>query len=253
VVAASVRGTSHERSGLPCQDTHRYALLPGGALVVAVADGAGSAAFAEIGAEAAARAAVETLAQADLPAPGAEAGWKALLRDALHVARVTVEAEAARLEAPPRELATTLIALAATPEQVAVIQVGDGATVVGEAAGAIFALTAPEPGEYINETTFLVAPDAVEAARFSHWRGQAAHLAVLTDGLQHLALKLPEGAAHAPFFTPLFRFVSEADGEAEAQAQLTAFLRSPRLTGRADDDLTLLLASLAPGGGGVRR
>jgi hypothetical protein len=245
-VAASVQGASHEKSGLPCQDAHDFAVLPGGVLVAAVADGAGSAAFAEVGASAAARAAVETLRRSKLPSPGEEAGWHALLREALHLAQTAVEAEAARLDAPLRELATTLIALVATPERVAVLQVGDGATVLGAAAGAVFALTAPEPGEYINETTFLVAPDAVETARFSLWRGQAAHLAVFTDGLQHLALKLPEGTAHAPFFTPLFRFASEAIGEAEAQAQLTAFLRSPRLTGRADDDLTLLLASLAP-------
>jgi len=31
--------------------------------------------------------------------------------------------------------------------------------------------------------------------------------------------------------------------EAEAQEQLSSFLRSPRVTGRTDDDLTLLLAA----------
>ena len=31
---------------------------------------------------------------------------------------------------------------------------------------------------------------------------------MFSDGLQRLALKLPEGTPHAPFFTPLFRFAT---------------------------------------------
>ena len=43
VVGASVRGTAHEKDDTPCQDAHDYRLLPNNTLLVAVADGAGSA------------------------------------------------------------------------------------------------------------------------------------------------------------------------------------------------------------------
>ena len=70
------------------------------------------------------------------------------------------------------------------------------------------------------------------------------HIAILSDGLQMLALKIPEYMPHAPFFSPLFRFVAEVTDETEAKEQLEAFLRSPRVRKRTDDDLTLLLATL---------
>lgn len=47
VAAASVRGTTHEKTGQPCQDAHCWEQLPESVLVAAVADGAGSAALGE--------------------------------------------------------------------------------------------------------------------------------------------------------------------------------------------------------------
>ncbi|MFN2251134.1 MAG: protein phosphatase 2C domain-containing protein, partial [Anaerolineae bacterium] len=43
VVAASVTGTSHAARGVDCQDAHAYVVRPDGTLILAVADGAGSA------------------------------------------------------------------------------------------------------------------------------------------------------------------------------------------------------------------
>ena len=108
----------------------------------------------------------------------------------------------------------------------------------------LIALTVPQSGEYINETTFLISPDALDKTQVTVWRGTPAQVAVFSDGLQMLALKLPEGTPHAPFFAPLFRFVAQMTDEVEAQEQLKAFLHSPRITERADDDLTLLLAAV---------
>jgi hypothetical protein len=58
-----------------------------------------------------------------------------------------------------------------------------------------------------------------------------------------LALKIPEGTPHGPFFAPLFRFSGEWKEEEDAKQQLESFLRSPRVSERTDDDLTLLLAT----------
>ena len=49
VAGVSVRGVSHIKRGQPCQDSHVWRELPGGAVVMAVADGAGSAILSQLG------------------------------------------------------------------------------------------------------------------------------------------------------------------------------------------------------------
>jgi len=147
---------------------------------------------------------------------------------------------------PTRALATTLILLVATPVLVAAAQVGDGAVVVGDGGSDLIALTTPQSGEYLNETTFLTAPDALDTAQINVWHGVPGYVAAFSDGLQMLALQMPAGTPHAPFFVPLFQFVARLTDAAAAQEQLTAFLRSPRLRTRVDDDVTLLIAARHP-------
>ncbi len=243
VVAASVMGTSHEKRSQPCQDAHCWRLLPNGVLVAAVADGAGSATLAEVGAKIAVEAVVETICGQQEMLPEDDAQWQVFLTGTLQFARAAVEAEAATRGVQPRDLACTLIAVVATPELVAVAQIGDGAAVAGDNQGCAIALTIPPCGEYINETIFLISPNAIETAQFHVRREKMAHLAVFSDGLQMLALKIPEGTPHGPFFAPLFRFSAQVQDESDAQQQLESFLRSPRVCDRTDDDLTLLLAS----------
>lgn len=243
VVGASVQGASHLKTGQLCQDANHWDVLPGGILVAAVSDGAGSAALAEVGAAVAATAAVDALRQelAGMPAPTDEEGWKLLLTAALQSARDAVEQAAQTHDRSLRDLAATLIVLVVAPDGVAAAQIGDGGVVVGDDEGNVIGLTAPQSGEYINETTFLTSPDSLSAAQVVFWPGNPRNVALFSDGLQMLALKMPGGEPYPPFFSPLFRFlVNATDG---AQEQLAAFLRSPRVTERADDDLTLLLAA----------
>jgi hypothetical protein len=242
VAAASVQGVSHLKTGKPCQDAHLWRVLENGVLLAAVADGAGSAAFSALGAQVATTAALDKLQRQFATAlPTDEAAWRESFTAALQTAREAVEQAAQAIAQTPRELACTLIIVAVTAELAAAVQVGDGAAVIGVSDGAIVALTKPQSGEYINETTFLVSADYLSATQFAFWQGHAQHVAVFSDGLQMLALKLPAGEPHAPFFAPLFRFIENA--EKDAPEQLAAFLRSPRITARADDDLTLLLAA----------
>lgn len=245
VVATSVRGTSHEKTGQACQDATYFRLLPHGVLVAAVADGAGSAALSDVGASIAAGAAVEAIRHR-LATPKVlehDVALEILLRQCLEVTQKAVEEEAEERGMKVRDLASTLILVVATPELVAATQVGDGVAVVGDAMGNVMALTTPQRGEYVNETIFLIAPDAVSQAQQTIWRGPVGHIAIISDGLQRLALKMPEGTPHGPFFSPLFQFVSNLADEVEGKEQLEAFLNSPRVRERTDDDLTLLLAT----------
>jgi hypothetical protein len=213
-----------------------------GTLVAAVADGAGSAPLAEHGSRLAADAALAHLRAAG-PDPSGDA-WQDALRGALEAARRAVHEGAAAHGTAPRDLATTLIVAVASAGAACAAQVGDGAALVRTADGALHPLTAAVRGEYANETVFLTSPGAVEGAQLARVLGDVAGFAALTDGLQGLALQ--GGAPHAPFFVPLFHFAAEPLPAAEAQAGLDAFLTGPRVTARADDDLTLLLAVREP-------
>jgi hypothetical protein len=247
-VGASVQGHLHVRAGVPCQDSCEVEELPGGTLLAAVADGAGSAAVSEIGAALAARAAVEyTAALLAASVPVSDGAWHTLLRNVLLKGRQAIVEQAAQLELPPSDLATTLLLVAALPDRLCAVQVGDGAAVARLADGSLHALTRPPVGEYLNETSFLTSQDLLGKAQFTVQHCTASGVALLTDGLQRLALKMPQGEPHAPFFQPLLRGMDAARDADRAFAELRAFLQSPRLQQRADDDLTLLLAVQAPG------
>jgi hypothetical protein len=247
-VGASVVGTSHVKTNQPCQDRLRWELIGTERLIVALADGAGSATYAEVGAELAVNTATAVLRKAleDDRRSRSDDEWKSLLRDGLASARTAVVAEAEKRQVRPRELATTLLLAVCETEFVAGAQIGDGGFVIGDATGGLSAVTRPGQSEYINETVFLTADDALEKPQLEVRRGAFTQVALFSDGLQMLALKLPDATPHAPFFRPLLQFVEKATSIEHAGRQLAAFLQSPRITQRTDDDLTLLLAVRVP-------
>ncbi|GAB4350698.1 MAG: protein-serine/threonine phosphatase PphC [Cyanophyceae cyanobacterium] len=265
-IAASVAGTGHGRRSLPNQDAVAWRSR-GDWLWGAVADGAGSAARSQWGAQRAVETVVTVLgvqvaaaiasgARGDRPDQGSQNPLAARLRDglktALALARADLETLARQEKIPLRELACTTIAIAAGPNLAVAAQIGDGAAVVADLAGQCHALTRPQQGEYANETVFLTGDGAIAAIAYGDFHGPVAQIALFSDGLQRLALELPSGDPFVPFFAPLFRFVQQSEDPAIAQETLTTFLRSPKVTARTDDDLTLLLGSLRAGQGGDR-
>ncbi len=252
MVAGSVCGSSHARCDQSCQDAHYWQPLPGGILVAAVADGAGSAALGAVGADLAVRRSVDSLCRAieddrisGAASPAAEY-CSELLKEAVAAVRSRLLEEAVVRDVTPRDLATTLILAVMAPGYVAVAQVGDGAAVLRETTGSLVPLTRPAGSEYVNHTTFVVSDDALETAQVEVWRGCATHVTLFSDGLQRLALRMPEGEPHEPFFAPLFRFAEQVTDMEEANRQLATFLGSARIQERTDDDVTLLLATRCP-------
>jgi len=243
VISTSVSGSDHEISGVSCQDANFYKILRNKILVSAVADGAGSAVMGDIGAKIAVQSAVKSvrIKSSEISKLNDEK-WKEILIGSFKSAQVVIEKEAKEKGMTVRDFATTLSLVIAYPGFVAAGQVGDGAIILAENENLI-ALTKPQNGEYINETTFIVLPDALDTIQIEFWHGTFTHIATISDGLQMLALKMPEHVPYEPFFMPLFRFISNAK-EIEAQEQLTNFLRSQRVRERTTDDLTMFLATL---------
>lgn len=246
VIGASVVGTSHIRSDLPCQDAHGYALSADGLLLAAVADGLGTAARADEGA----RLAVEdvlTHLQAALTVgvPDDEAGWRDLFGEAFGAARAALAAAAQAADLPLRDYATTLLVLVAGDDFAASAHVGDGAIVVADG-GDVRTLSAPEQGEYANQVLPLTAVDALDRLRVAFLPRPVQSAALLSDGLQSLALNLAAGEPFAPFFRPFFKAVGQLPDPGVTGEQLAAFLASDRVNARTDDDKTLLVAGRVP-------
>lgn len=247
IAAAQTRGVDHQTRNQDCEDVYSLAMVSPDVLVIVIADGAGSADYAQVGASVAVGQAIAELCchLTSAAEPLDEISMKSLLRESMAAARDAVESEAAARKVSNDELATTLILMVARPEFVAVAQVGDGATVIADQAGKLVGLTLPPVSEYINETTFLTSSQALPTMQFVFWRGCATRLAAFSDGLQMLCLQWPERQPYEPFFSPLFDFISASidSDELLAAHTLKRFLSSERMKSETYDDLTLVLGS----------
>jgi len=74
-------------------------------------------------------------------------------------------------------------------------------------------------------------------------RERIQEVALLTDGLQMLALNFAARKPHAPFFEPLFTALRGAVSPDDLVVPLRAFLDSDAVNSRTDDDKTLVLAT----------
>lgn len=249
-LTAVVTGTRHRKHQQGCQDVLRTAVVDGRLLLVTLADGAGSARLGTLGAELASAAALRVIAQLRPASPGspttAAQNAAQVIRQSLAEARQALEREAQRQAVSLRELATTLLVAVATPDLVVAGQIGDGAVVWGKGTDEWHTLTRPASGEYLNETVFVTSESALAAAQIAQQQGPIRELALFSDGLQMLAMKLTAAEPHPPFFRPLFRWFRESHDPAGAAQTLDQWLRSPRVTERTDDDLSLCLAVCGP-------
>jgi hypothetical protein len=243
VLGQSLTGTAHRARNTPCQDAHRFSTFgpAGDWLVLAVADGAGGAAHAAVGARVACEELVRLVQDAD--------PTTLLTRDAavnlFREARAAVLAACDGLRARPEELACTALAAVVGPESAAFAQLGDGAVVVGQGPGYRAAFW-PDAGEYANTTDFLTDESFAERLRFATLTHPIAEVAAFTDGLQRLALNFSVRRPHLGFFQPLFRALRATAAPADLAEPLREFLDSDRVNQRTDDDKTLVLAVRRP-------
>jgi hypothetical protein len=254
VFGAAVRGPDHERDDTPCQDAWAYTAAGERGAVLCLCDGAGSAAHSDIGAQTVVAAVVEAFSAlapvaSDTPTGTLTAALSETLTDALRDAciegRHALIREAAARGLTPADLACTLIAVAAWGGLVAVVHIGDGA-VIGRmrATGELVMLSAPERGEFANETWFITSASWSERLRVSIHEGVEA-VCALTDGCQGASMVggiLP----FAPFCTPLFDFATEVTDVAVACAEVAQLLDAAALRRSSGDDKTLAVALLSP-------
>ncbi len=243
ISGVSVQGTSHLEKNTPCQDAHACLETAGGVLILAIADGAGSAERSQEGSQIAVKqviASLQSLFQAGVPET--ESDWQALLTQAFSEALQSIVQLANNEAVPLRAFATTLACAVVSNDWLAVGQIGDGAVVVEGIDGALTLTILPQRGEYANEAYFLTMPDGLSYLAYFISRLEIRSLILTTDGLLRLAFKLPEYQPSPNFFQPLLSFLAETEDEEQARSDLAAFLNSARVNARTDDDKTLVLA-----------
>jgi hypothetical protein len=243
-IGDSVRGESHVRLDQPCQDAHQVGVLKsieGDVLVVVCSDGAGSAALSREGATLACAAIIryaEEYLQADRRVSefSREVGleWLAGVKAELDEA-------AAQAGLPIREFACTLLVALLSETHLFGLQVGDGAIIISKES-VMETLFWPDQGEYANTTTFITGDEIGDHVFTALLEYPVRQLAVITDGLQRLALDFGRKAPHGPFFKPMFAQLGLIDDPSILQLPLNQFLTSSAVNERTDDDKTLVLA-----------
>jgi hypothetical protein len=230
-------------SGIPCQDAHQACVEPFGSgevLLVACADGAGSASRSDEGARWACDEAILALKHI-VAKGGPDAIDDGAMLGVVAKARERVFENASDSGLPAREFASTLLVVAVTPREAVAVQVGDGAVVVGSA-GCLDLVISVEQ-EVLNVTDFLVDSDAMSKVR--RWSAPATGIdsvAVSTDGLVPVLIDQRRGRPHPPMFGMLFGALHDTTDETEVGERLSAFVRSEQVCQRTDDDKTLVLA-----------
>jgi hypothetical protein len=240
----SVAGTSHLEARRPCQDYSSvvpYKSEDDEILIVACSDGAGSAPQSQIGSELACKTVVAQAVAFLGSGRSASEINREILRSWFGEAHEQLKAEALRRQAPLREFSCTLLMGVIGETTAAFAQVGDGAIVVrdGSEYRTVFW---PDSGEYHNSTYFAVDPNFSDHLQTKQFHCQLQEIALLSDGLQMLALDYATMEAHSPFFRPMFMQLRE-NATADLVVPMRKFLDSKAVNDLTDDDKTLVLAS----------
>lgn len=248
---ASVQGTSHVRHGIPCQDASlcRVVSTSGGepVLVALVSDGAGSAIHADTGSRMACEAFLTSIHSSLDAGRGVRDLNEDIVKGWIHDFGLQADAWAESNSVKRRDLACTMLAAVIGTDGGITFQIGDGAIVVSDRrdASAYCYVYWPQQGEYENITYFLTDEDAEDRLEYGLMRQAVNEVAMFSDGVQRLALRLEEREVHNPFFRPLFPPIrSQPPGHlVDLSASLAMFLGSQAVNARTDDDKTLLLAT----------
>ncbi|MGF9566645.1 PP2C family serine/threonine-protein phosphatase [Neorhizobium sp. BT27B] len=239
-------GTSHIKTGTPCQDyacAKEFYTHEGPVMVAVVSDGAGSALHAEIGSRTVCLAFLKAcrsfLARSSLSSLIEDDVW-----DWIDGVREAINIRAKAANARPRDFAATLVAVLAAPNLSVVVHIGDGAVVLKQAGTEEWLVPSwPFQGEYASTTSF-VTDDPQPRLVVTVVEGIVDEFAVFSDGIERLVLDHVSKSAHQPFFTRMLAPLKASRGrsfERDLSRALQKYLETPAVCERTDDDKSLIL------------
>jgi L-aminopeptidase/D-esterase-like protein len=242
VFGAKTAGRGHQIKKIPCQDAFYSDFYQSSHVIIAVADGLGSASRSDLGAQIAVESAVNAVTS--LMAQG-ETDNRQLLYDGIRQARNDLFKRAAEEICQVRELASTILLIIASRDGIAVAHIGDGAIVI-KGSGFVRVISPPENSEYANVVVPLTSDEWEKALRVYESAEPIECVAAFTDGLQNAALK-KVNSVYEPFvafFNPVFSYALKIEDTDTAGRDLSELLISPKVRDSSDDDKTLVIAVL---------
>jgi len=241
---ACVAGTAHEARGIPCQDRFAVTVVRGPAggeiLVVAASDGAGSVANAEAGAEAVV-AALTAGAVAHAAAHGLDGLDRETVESWVEDARGSLDLGLGLR----RSFAATLCLAVVGADRAVYAQIGDGALAARYPDGSWSLPVQPRHGPEAATTTFFTDNDWRANLEFAATLPPDA-VAVMTDGLEPLLVRMSDMTVHVPaaegLLAPVLRSGARGDDAALSEG-LAGWMRGAPVVARTHDDKTLVVAA----------
>jgi hypothetical protein len=204
---ASVLGTSHLKTGAPCQDAGGCVVVQAAdgseLLVAAVADGAGTAERSDVGASLAVSRFLKDFAELEPASID-----RTFVVEWIGSVQSEIAAIAAEDGRESRDYACTMLGAVIAKSGSAYVQIGDGAIVVGtEELGEYTWIFWPQHGEYANVTNFLTQELATETLEFDTGP-PVREIALFSDGIERLVLDFSARSVHSPSFRPIFKWLA---------------------------------------------
>ncbi len=240
IVARSIVGESHIKYNIPCQDAFAHKTYED-YVIIAVADGVGSSAKSDKGAQMAVNTCVDCIIQ-QLKKPSTEdLDYWEILRGSFHTARKKVELEAVLNNCSINDYASTLIAVIMLNNSVWCAHLADGAVVI-QTNDSLEILSKPDNYEYENMVIPLTSDIWEQHIRLSEQRDNVYAVALFTDGCQKSTLynENKKMLPYEKFFLPLFDYFRKNRSKASDTA-LGQLLQSAKFSSVSNDDRTMVI------------
>lgn len=247
-IGTNSTGTKHEESKQPCEDALYHEVIEtyshGNILLSFVSDGAGSASYGGYAAHYVVTKVanmvkellreVHTVLEADLY------GILESIYDHFYVKSLQEQIDIS-------EFSCTFLGVIVSSKGTICMQIGDGAIIYNNGENVYRTIWWPQSGDYYNATVFLVDDEHISGLKILSIEESFTEVALITDGLQLLALNFEDETVFQPFFNNLFFHLRNAPPTAEALSKLNSrlaqYLNSEAINDRTDDDKTIFLGT----------
>ena len=182
VIQCAVRGRSHIRADIPCQDK-TYSVFDNNTQVIALADGAGSAKLSHHGAESVVKF-IGLKLNERFDAYFNDKDGVSVKRKIINELLKSLNETAEQLNCKIEELASTLLFVAVKNDRFIIAHIGDG--VIGYLKNDELKLASqPENGEFINTTIFTTSKDAIMTMKLIKGHvGEIQGFVLMSDGTE---------------------------------------------------------------------
>lgn len=199
----SIVGTSHVGKNTPCQDSHRYELLPNGRIAIAVADGVGSAKHSEVASKMACDTFIE-ICKACITEETQRTEIKDIIEKAYRAADQNIKDYVYKTEDIITDYDTTLSAVIYDGKHIVYGHSGDGGIVVLSTSGDYIKVTEPQKAE---DGICVVPLRAGEKYwEFGECEAEVASVLLATDGVYDNFMPYLLREQPVEFYIPLIRW-----------------------------------------------